>query len=399
MRSVLNSYKPGCYWVHHRKSPQLCRLTLYTALHRVLHPCLGFAKTDRHCKVSRHQTEYTAVTEIDVNGKAHLISNACGLVIRKKDSFFQGCTAAQRLLRKRKTEFKNLKWTRNSVLGAQELCHPCNIPSSLLNASGIHFNETGTKQLAKSLIASIRGTSRNRLPFVGLVGPDESQVTNRSADFNESLITNIIPSKGLVMAAININRLTTHIDELRLFIAQEKIDILAINETKLDDLVGNNDIYIPGYEIVRKDRVTKGHNGGGVCFYIRSNLNYNVRQDLQHEKLEFLAVEINNPHSKPFLVSTWYRPQRTPWPVPEIFSIFENLVAKIDAENIEFYLLGDANANLLPGSHDSISRSLLNVLDIYGLSQLITKPTRVTATSESLIGCMHNKQPRKNCQL
>ena len=145
------------------------------------------------------------------------------------------------------------------------------------------------------------------------------------------------------------------------------------------------DIYISGYEIVRRDRVTNGHNGGGVCFFIHSNLNYNIRQDLQHEKLEFLAVEINNPHSKPFLVSTWYRPQRTPWPVPEIFSIFEDLVAKIDAENIEFYLLGDANANLLPGSHDSISRSLLNVLDIYGLSQLITKPTRVTATSESLI--------------
>ena len=197
------------------------------------------------------------------------------------------------------------------------------------------------------------------------------------------------------MAALNINRLTTHIDELRLFIAQEKIDILAINETELDDLVGNNDIYIPGYEIVRRDRVTNGHNGGGVCFYIRSNLNYNIRQDLQHEKLEFLAVEINNPHSKPFLVSTWYRPQRTPWPVPEIFSIFEDLVGKIDAENIEFYLLGDANANLLPGSHDSISRSLLNVLDIYGLSQLITKPTRVTATSESLIDvCITNSPER-----
>ena len=32
-----------------------------------------------------------------------------------------------------------------------------NIPSWSLNASGIHLNETGTKQLAKNLIASIRG--------------------------------------------------------------------------------------------------------------------------------------------------------------------------------------------------------------------------------------------------
>ena len=89
------------------------------------------------------------------------------------------------------------------------------------------------------------------------------------------------------MAALNINRLTTHIDELRLFITQQKIDILAINETKLDNLVGISDIYILGYEIVRRDQATNGHNGGGVCFYIRSNLNYNIWQDLQLENLNF----------------------------------------------------------------------------------------------------------------
>ena len=131
------------------------------------------------------------------------------------------------------------------------------------------------------------------------------------------------------MAALNINRLTTHIDELRLFTTQEKIDILAINETKLDDLVGKNDIYVPGYEIVRRDRATNGHNGDGI-------------------------------------------------------------------ENIEFYLLGDANSNLLPGSHDFISRSLLNVLDIYGLRQLITKPTCVTATSDSLIDVCITNSPESS---
>ena len=50
---------------------------------------------------------------------------------------------------------------------------------------------------------------------------------------------------------------------------------------------------------------------------------------------------------------------------------------------------------LVHGSHDSISRSLLNMLDMYVLSQLITKPTRVTATSESLIDvCMTNSSER-----
>ena len=71
------------------------------------------------------------------------------------------------------------------------------------------------------------------------------------------------------MAALNINRLTIHIDELRLFIAQEKIDILAINETELDDLVGNNDIYIPGLWD-RKDRSGNKWPQWRRCLFLHS---------------------------------------------------------------------------------------------------------------------------------
>ena len=42
----------------------------------------------------------------------------------------------------------------------------------------------------------------------------------------------------------------------------------------------------------------------------------------------------------PFLVSTWYRPPSSP---PNLFSEFENVIAKIDEENKELYLLGDIN--------------------------------------------------------
>jgi hypothetical protein len=49
-------------------------------------------------------------------------------------------------------------------------------------------------------------------------------------------------------------------------------------------------------------------NGGGVCIYIRSNINYQVRDDLHSATLENLVVEIKKPRSKSVLVSTWYRP-------------------------------------------------------------------------------------------
>ena len=71
-----------------------------------------------------------------------------------------------------------------------------------------------------------------------------------------------------------------------------KIDILAINESKLDNTINGHEIYIPGYEIVRRDRQINGLGGGGVCFYLRSNLNFKVCEELMIDRLECLTVEI-----------------------------------------------------------------------------------------------------------
>ena len=71
------------------------------------------------------------------------------------------------------------------------------------------------------------------------------------------------------------------------------------------------------------------------------------------------------------------------------------MIDKIDAENKELYLLGDVNCNLLPEATAHISSSLTNILDIYGLSQLITEPTRITQVSKSLINLCITNSPEK----
>ena len=98
------------------------------------------------------------------------------------------------------------------------------------------------------------------------------------------------------------------------------------------------------------------------------------------------------PRSTGFVVGTWYRPPGSPI---ELFNEFEKLIDKIDAENKEFYLLGDVNCNLLPEATAHISSSLTNILDIYGLSQLITEPTRITQVSKSLIDLCITNSPEK----
>ena len=80
------------------------------------------------------------------------------------------------------------------------------------------------------------------------------------------------------MAFLNINSLVSHIDDLRVFMSQFKdIDILAINETKLDATIKDGEVYLTGYDVVRKDRESNGKNGGGVCIYVRSNNNFQLR--------------------------------------------------------------------------------------------------------------------------
>ena len=135
-----------------------------------------------------------------------------------------------------------------------------------------------------------------------------------------------------------------------------------------------------------------GSKGGGVCIYFRTNLTYQIRDGLINDDLECLIVEISKPRSLVFLVGTWYRPPNSP---PERFNEFENVIDKIDAESKEVYILGDVNCNLLPEASAHISSYLTNIFDSYGLTQLITEPTRVTLVSKTIIDLCITNSPEK----
>ena len=117
--------------------------------------------------------------------------------------------------------------------------------------------------------------------------------------------------RGFKLAALNVRSLVNHIDELRVLLATSPIDVLAINETWLNPTISDNDVCIPEYDIIRRDRAFKSANGktyGGVCFYVRSSVNFIQRKDMSIDDLENLCIQIQKPNSKPFLVATWYRP-------------------------------------------------------------------------------------------
>ena len=74
----------------------------------------------------------------------------------------------------------------------------------------------------------------------------------------------------------------------------------------------------------------------GVAMYICNVIDYIIRSDLSDPDLEFSCIEIQKPKAKPFLLSNWYRPPKSPI---ELFDKFEALLGKIEAENIESNIL------------------------------------------------------------
>ena len=186
-------------------------------------------------------------------------------------------------------------------------------------------------------------------------------------------VTNL---KGFKIATLNVNSLLKHIDEIRHVLFSAPFDIFAINESKMDELIPDNEISIPGYNLIRKDR---NRAGGGVVLYIRDNISFSDREDLVPSSLEMVCAGINRPHSKPFLVCTWYKPPNSDMDECEIF------FQRCDAESRELILVGDLNCDVSKFSLDPHTRQLIFLCSLYQIDQLIDKPSRVTDTSATII--------------
>ena len=74
--------------------------------------------------------------------------------------------------------------------------------------------------------------------------------------------------------------------------------------------------------------------------------------------------------------------------------MIESFIDKLDSEGKEIIVVGDLNCNMLD-SLNSASKKLNDFLNVYQLSQLIVKPTRVTQTTSSLLDVCISSLPEK----
>ena len=128
--------------------------------------------------------------------------------------------------------------------------------------------------------------------------------------------------------------------------------------------------------------------GGGVVLFIKDDLNLSKRTDLAHfdEDMKFVYIEIGNDQlhsSRGIVIGVIYRP-----PNRDIAYFNEKLcipLERIKKEKTLCYSLGDYNINLLNHKSHLDTGAFIDMPSSYLFVPLITRPTRVTATTATLI--------------
>ena len=178
--------------------------------------------------------------------------------------------------------------------------------------SGLHLSKKGDSLLASNIIRALRGktdhtashlrhgghryktgnkrsNSKERdarvVGFHATAGqtkvsdkvPNQVDAMKTAESTNPKHISKIPNVRGLKIGTFNILTLLKHIDELQIVKAHNKIDILAINETRLASTINDESIALNGYKVGRKDG---NQFGGGVTLYILNSINTNLRPDL-----------------------------------------------------------------------------------------------------------------------
>ena len=84
--------------------------------------------------------------------------------------------------------------------------------------------------------------------------------------------------------------LAPKIDEIRYVAQHANLDCVCITESWLRSYIQDNIVALSGFNLVRKDRVDITQ--GGVCVYIRDNINFTILEDLEDPSFEALWLKL-----------------------------------------------------------------------------------------------------------
>ena len=214
---------------------------------------------------------------------------------------------------------------------------------------------------------------------------------------------------GLKFSSININSIRGKKLELLAFIDFHQSQILAIQETKIDNSILTSELFPESfpYSVYRKDRTL---HGGGVMLLVHKDIPHMPLTELDNDSESvWVKLFVNK---KTHFVASWYRPPVDGHlPVSDNGNDLLNSLEKFDnlfreqldkIKNINkgnkpplIHVLGDFNfrdivwPDRLSKSGSSLSQTegqiLIDIMNDHGLEQLVNFPTRERNTLDLIL--------------
>nr|CAI5824217.1 unnamed protein product [Callosobruchus analis] len=183
--------------------------------------------------------------------------------------------------------------------------------------------------------------------------------------------------QSIKVAHLNIRSLFAHLSEFRDTFNKNDFDFLALSETWLNEDTDDTIVALSGYNLFRSDRNGRGR---GVAIYARKNTVCSIISvDTKGFDELWLTANISG---QMYAIGVIYKPPN--YNVHQFASELEDSINIICQNFDNIILSGDFNIDV--SKINKTSTILLNnLLESYDLIQLIDQPTRITATSQSII--------------
>ena len=182
---------------------------------------------------------------------------------------------------------------------------------------------------------------------------------------------------------INCRSMTHKLSEISELANKSEASIIALTETWLDSNLEST-IHINGYTYLGKSRT--GGRGGGVGLLINNNLKFHHFSTKgcpgEHKTYESLFIRLTLTKSSP-VVGVIYRPPGQN--LKEFNEEIDELLTGIKSSSKEVILLGDFNIDLLKINEHNDSSNFHNYLAAHHFLPIITRPTRITSDTSTLI--------------
>ena len=195
-----------------------------------------------------------------------------------------------------------------------------------------------------------------------------------------------VNQSDLVVMQLNVRGVSSKrsqlIDLLENSVRDKHVDIVLLSETWLTE--HSPPLGISGYEVYRQDRTYK--KGGGVAILISTKLRCTERHDLSSKlvETECVTLDIKLKSGENCIISSMYRPPNSD--TSTFLASYNSLVCAMKKEKPKGIIIGlDHNLDFLKADkHHATNDFIQSNLD-FGLIPTVTRPTRITNMSATLI--------------